>query len=293
MRNLAGWLAIAVVAVTACGPSERDGSGNGTVDSGSGPGEGGVPGGNQDNCSDAAKLVYVVDQNYKLLQFDPPTKTFTDLGALSCPAGGATPFSMAVDRNAIAWVLYSSGELFRVDIKNGLGCTKSAWPPGAQGFVQFGMGFSTDTAGGSTDTLYIGGGIGSTQTTSMLARVNLGTFQATPFGSAVGWPELTGTGNAELWGFFPGATSARIVQIDKTNGSSIRNYPMTSLNGDPLAWAFAFHGGDFWVFLKRGLDAYTTVYQVDSMTGALKGQTPTTGLSIVGAGVSTCAPVIL
>ena len=68
-----------------------------------------------DGCSDASKLVYVVDENNKLSTFNPPTKVFTDLGTLNCPAQfAATPFSMGIDRNATAWVLYSSGELMRV-----------------------------------------------------------------------------------------------------------------------------------------------------------------------------------
>ena len=41
----------------------------------------------------------------------PSTKTFHDLGQLSCPAGfGATPFSMGVDRNTIAATQLSGGE---------------------------------------------------------------------------------------------------------------------------------------------------------------------------------------
>src|SRR5262245_57082217 len=94
----------------ACGPSNRadddgTGGGGGGADSGGGGGSGS---GNQDGCSDAAKLVYVVDSNNKLSSFDPSNKTFKDLGTLNCPAAnGAQPFSMGVDRNATAYVLYS------------------------------------------------------------------------------------------------------------------------------------------------------------------------------------------
>ena len=37
----------------------------------------------------------------------------------------------------------------------------------------------------------------------------------------------------------------------------------------------------------------TTVYQIDGTTGAIKGTTPNTGHTIVGAGVSTCAPTMI
>ena len=69
-----------------------------------------------------------------------------------------------------------------------------------------------------------------------------------------------------------------------------------SMKGEPAAWAWAFYGGDYWIFLAKqnpltGADP-TIVYQV-SPQGALKGMTPTTNRRIVGAGVSTCAPTVI
>ena len=61
----------------------------------------------------------------------------------------------------------------------------------------------------------------------------------------------------------------------------------------PTAWAFAFWGGDFWIFLTKGSETATTVYQIDGMTGTIKGTTAAPGRTIVGAGVSTCAPVVI
>ena len=272
--------------LVACGSNPKDRAPDGNNGTG---GDGN--GSSSDGCSDEAKLVYVVDQNNTLSRFNPPTKTFMDLGRLQCPSQlGATPFSMGIDRSALAWVLYSSGELFRVDTGS-LNCTKSTWSP-QSGLQQFGMGFSTDAAGGSVDTLFIAGGSGPTQPTSQLAKLSTANFQAQPVGTVTGWPELTGTGNAELWGFFPDAVSPRIAQLDKTNGTAIKSYPLTTA-GTPRAWAFAFWGGDFWVFLMKGTETSTTVYQYDSATGALKSNQLAGGRTIVGAGVSTCAPVIL
>ena len=116
-------------------------------------------------------------------------------------------------------------------------------------------------------------------------------------GTVQGWPELTGTGAAELWGWFPsdelGQTTPHVDKIDKTNGHSLQSFPLTELQGPPMAWAFAFWGGDFWIFLQKGTDTETTVYQLDGMAGTIKSRTPASGLSIVGAGVSTCAPVVI
>ena len=287
----------------ACGPSQRDpgggGGGNGDgpdAGGGGGGGGGGSGSGNEDGCSEEAKLVYVVDSNNKFSKFDPATKMFMDIGTLSCPAQLlATPFSMGLDRDAVAWVLYSSGELFRVDTTN-LNCTKSTWAS-PNGLLQFGMGFSTNTQGGTEDTLFVAGGAAPTGQTSSLATVSTQTFAATPVGTVTGWPELTGTGNAELWGWFPsdssGTTPPRVEQINKTTGAAMKTFMMPDeLKGAPGAWAFAAWGGDFWIFLAKGTGK-TIVYQIDGTNGTLKGQTPTQTRTIVGAGVSTCAPVVI
>jgi hypothetical protein len=298
----------------ACGPSERDpggggGGGNGPDASGVGSGSG-----NQDGCSDAAKLIYVVDSNNKLSSFDGATKTFKDLGTLSCPAAsGANPFSMSVDRSAIAYVLYSgvdlisgnptSTELFRVDTTMpGLPCTKANFTAPAD-FKQFGMGFSTDAANSSTDTLFIAGSAGVGNGTTKLAKLDVTTFQATTVGPVTGDPELTGTGNGELWAFIPsdttGQSTPRIEKLDKASGSASTSYMQASLKGVPAAWAFAFWGGDYWVFLARQSTSFppqpsnTVVYQVDGTNGSIKGMTDAPGRTIVGAGVSTCAPVVI
>jgi hypothetical protein len=284
MRHTIVWLSLALVA---CGPSNRgddDGGGDDVP-----PGDGG----NTANCSAEAMLVYVVDGTTNILStFDPVTKVFNDLGPLSCPSQfAATPFSMGIDRNAGAWVLYSSGELFQVNTET-LACTDTSWSS-PNGLLVFGMGFSTDVAGGTTDTLFIAGGAGPTVPTSSLNTLDVGTLQPTPVGTVQDWPELTGTGDAELWGFFPSTVSPRIAQIDKTNGSAMQTFPLGTLAGMPMAWAFAFFGGDFFVFLQRDTELATTVHQVNGTSGAIVGATPTNNRRIVGAGVSTCAPTVI
>jgi hypothetical protein len=279
-----------VLFAVACGPSSRGqfmGGDDTSADSNNNNNS------NSDGCSDAAKLIYVVDENNKLSQFDPATKSFHDLGSLSCPAmSGATPFSMAVDRNAIAWVLFSSGELFRVDTMS-LACTKTTWHSTAS-LAEFGMGFSTDAAGGTTDTLYIAGGTAPDSGSTQLATVSTSSFTSSPVGTIQGWPELTGNGNGELWGFFPDVAMPRVEKINKTTGAPAQTpFNESSLAGMPSAWAFGFWGGDYWIFLMKDLEFSTTVYQIDGTTGAVKGMTPTLTRTIVGAGVSTCAPTVI
>ena len=84
-----------------------------------------------------------------------------------------------------------------------------------------------------------------------LARLSTTTFTATPVGMITGWPELTGNGNAELWGWFPsdsmGSTTPRVEKIDKTTGAALTTYMLPELKGAPMAWAFAFWGvGLYW-----------------------------------------------
>src|SRR3954471_21466912 len=139
-------IALVLICVAACGPGTRgddddfggDGGNHGSNGSGSNGGGG---------CSDASKLIYVVDINNQLSQYDPTTKAFHDLGALTCEAS-ATPFSMGVDRHANAYVLYSDGKLFQVNTQaSGLPCTPTNWHS-TSSLMLFGMGFSTTTAGG-------------------------------------------------------------------------------------------------------------------------------------------------
>ncbi|HEY4179622.1 MAG TPA: hypothetical protein VGM90_22430 [Kofleriaceae bacterium] len=295
-----------VAGLGACGPAGRN-----TPGGDDSPGIDSSVGGNGD-CSDAAKFVYVVDEDNTLSKFDPMTGTFTAIGTLNCPAMEvpdpndifglgdtvpATPFSMGIDRDANAWVLYNSSEVFKVSTSNA-SCTATNFHA-PSGLSLFGMGFSTDAAGGSQDTLYIAGSDspGDETTATKLAKLDTNTMSTTMLGSVTGSPELTGTGNAELWGFFPGTSGAKIEKINKTTGVAIETHPLANLSGQPAAWAFAFWGGDFWAFLARqnastGDIEDTTVYHYDT-TGTLKSMKVATGRHIVGAGVSTCAPVVI
>jgi hypothetical protein len=287
-------VALALVLFAACGPADRSRPGGGNGPDGGG---GSNVGSNQDGCSAAAMLVYTVDQNNTFSQFDPGTKQFTDLGQLNCPAsGGATPFSMGVDRNAIAWVLYSDGELFRVDTTAQLACTATGWHS-SNGLTQFGMGFSTNTSGGTDDTLFVAGGSSVGASTATLAKLDTSAFTATTVGTVQGWPELTGNSNGELWGWFPsdelGQSTPTVQKLDKATGNAITTFQESSLTGAPSAWAFAFWGGDYWIFLAKDAETSTTVYQIDGTNGQMKGMTGTNGRLIVGAGVSTCAPVVI
>ena len=283
------WLVGLVVGAVACGPPPRNGAGDDDVVAPDASAPGGDGSGN--GCAQGAESVYVIDHLLEhLFRFDPPTKSFTDLGQPFCPTSGK-PFSMGVDRDAVAWVLYDTGELFEVQLNNALACTKTTWAS-ANGLHQFGMGFTTDTVGGTTDSLYVGGGTNQLATSFTLAKLDTTTMTATAIGTTHQLPEMTGNANAELWGFMPDAATPHVVKFDKTNGAFLVDFAEPSLAGANAGYAFAHWGGNYWVFLMKNSEPSTTVYEIDGTTGAIVDTIPTIR-TIVGAGVSTCAPTVL
>jgi hypothetical protein len=80
------------------------------------------------DCPDAdATFIYVVTQQQELFSFFPPTLTFKLVGNLVCPVTpGVRPFSMAVDRRGVAYVLYDDGRLYRVSTATGA-CTATSF----------------------------------------------------------------------------------------------------------------------------------------------------------------------
>jgi hypothetical protein len=261
--------------------SDSDGDSDSDSDSDSDTGTSG------DGCSEAAKSVYLVDSNNSFYRFYPPDKKFVKLGTLSCKAGGAQPFSMAVARDGTAYVLFANASstcagIFAVNTETAECIEKT---PFACGFGLFGMGFATDGASTTDETLYIGKT--GTGANGQLGSLDTTTWQMTPIGTTGASPEFTGNSLGELWGFFPQA--GKIAQIDKSSGAEIVKWPLT-LSTSANAWAFAHWGGSYYIFYKTTAQASTFVYQVTN--GAMTTYMPKTGTTIVGAGVSTCAPVV-
>jgi hypothetical protein len=238
-------------------------------------------------CGEASQWIYTLDQDGILSRFDPATSTFADIGSLDCPDFGG-PSSMAVDQNAVAWVADLDGSLFKVDTSTGQ-CQATSFQVGQHGLITFGMGFVFDPSTG-VDTLFIaGGGSSGFSTQSALATVSFPSLVVTPVGTTAGMPELTGTGDGTLWGFFPGPNSltglATLVRLDPASGATLESYTYPTLSGGGN-WAMKFWGGSFWIFLG---DSIYKVSRSDPTT--LIPVIADSGRWIVGAGVSTCAPL--
>jgi hypothetical protein len=271
-------------------------------------------------CADAsATLIYVVTEQSNLYSFDPnaigsAASPFARIGPIVCPPGpnGASmPFSMAVDSAGIAYVVFESGDLYRVSVANAA-CALTSFVPGQMGFsTRFGMGFAQNGSG-IGETLYVAsdddGGAGAS---SQLGSIDISTFALRSIGTFVPFlnsAELTGTGAGELFAFFAPADCAGskncaasvIAQVDPATAQVIGQSGLPF--GQGIAWAFAFWGGDFYTFTatpagQPGSDAVgaTVVHLFRPADGTIVAVAdgpigPAGPELVVGAGVSTCAP---
>lgn len=287
-----------VASFAACGADESGANGRSSSRDGGGAGrEGGsdiftddiVPS-EDDGCAEEARLVYVLTTSDSLYSFDPGKLKFEFVGALSC-ATAARPNSMAVDRSGIAWVNYTDGSLFKVNTRTA-GCEPTPFVA-PMGFGKVGMAFSSNGAGAREETLFVvsltGAGVGKIDTsTYQLQRIGDFSDELAQRGA-----ELTGTGDGKLFGFVT-TTPASLAEIDKATGATPRVSPLPNMTTG-VDYAFSFWGGDFW-FYTAGSEGSTsqssrvTQYKLSS-SRQLTVVNPSVGFRIVGAGVSTCAPV--
>jgi hypothetical protein len=257
-----------------------------------------------DCTDDALKQIYVVSEQNDLYQFAPATLTFTHIGTLDCPIDMSdplstpTPFSMAVDRSGTAWIVYDDGNVYNASTTNAH-CTATGYKPNQGGYETFGMAFVSDTVGSSAETLYVspddgsGNGLG-------IASIDVSTKVLTYIGNfdqTLGSMDLTGRGDARFFGFANGELATpsqptKVAEIDKSSGHILGVVTVPGITvGD--AWAFAQWGGDFWLFHDPNSDANSSVTKFTYETGATSTVKTDLGFAIVGAGVSTCAPIII
>jgi hypothetical protein len=244
------------------------------------------------SCAEGAELIYLTTDRDELLSFDPRKlpggDPFRLIGVMNCNAMG-NPFSMSVDRSGVAWVVYSDGSLFEVSTTDAT-CKSTNFVRGSVGSTTFGMGFVTDEAGGKTEKLYV------SVTGGRRGLAYIDTLAEPPVAHTVGnlpitatHPELTGTNEGRLFGFFPVSNGTSFVQeIDKQSATFVgHELPL----GDPLAfvgaYAFAQWGGVFYIFVSS---MSNTVRAIDRSTGTYRMLLPDTPWRVTGAGVSTCAP---
>jgi hypothetical protein len=225
-------------------------------------------------CSDETSQIYVLASNKGLYRFYPATATFAHVGQLGCPSTEGT-FSMAIDRRGIAWVEYTDGRLFQVDTHDAR-CKATSFKAGQTGFRTFGMGYAlNDEDAGAGETLFVAG--------DALAALDTKSFELQFRGSLTfGRTELTGLGS-QLYAF--SVESGVVARLNKTTGATEATYRTTAINPN-ASFAFAQWGGAFWLFTNDVVRSYSPT--TDTTTTVLE----RTGMYIVGAGSSTCAPMV-
>lgn len=228
-------------------------------------------------CAGENTQLYVVSPYPDALyRFDPATLTFTRIGYLDCLHTGV--FSMAVDRRGVAWVLFSTGQMANVRLDN-LHCTDVPLIDKPEDLNLFGMGFAKDSSA-TGESLFLH--------QRRLLRVDPTTRKVAPVGQpgGLGGAELTGTGDGQLFAYWP--YNGTIAHLDKETGASLKVFRTSAVDAND--WAFAQWGGDFWIFTRRDPSASATVTRFSPATGESKVVIEDTGMRIVGAGSSTCAP---
>ncbi|MFN0253693.1 MAG: hypothetical protein ACKV2T_42890 [Kofleriaceae bacterium] len=240
-----------------------------------------------------AELVYVVDDSNGFYSFDPRklpgNNPFHRIGTLRC-TGSSTPNSMAIDRKGVAWIGYQNGKVYRASIIDAK-CDKQGWKPAGKPTRAFGMGYVTKGPRTEEELLFVAGGVDDP--TYQLATIDTEQKTWTKISSLSkkGHPELTGTSEGRLFGYYPTPGRGFVQEIDRATGAAIGR--TWRIPGDPLsvdAYAFAHYGGVFYVFTTA--DGESSVHAVNMQTGKAQLVRKDLPYSIVGAGVSTCAPLL-
>ena len=238
-------------------------------------------------CEPDLLYIYLVTSETDLYRYRPDTGVFNLVGNLSCPSGGS-PFSMGVSRTGFAYVIYNDGSLFKVNTANAE-CESTDWLPGTGGFNTFGMGYALndDMMG---ETLHVAE-INFQDISMGLATIDTNTFELDyigPFSENPGnAAELTSSDDGNLYGYFLNGNGSGgvIVEIDKTTAEIKSKIPLPA-GSSSSALAFAYWGGDFYVFTSEG-NSETTVTRYKPSDSSVS-VVATLNRTVVGAGVTTC-----
>lgn len=227
-------------------------------------------------CAEETKQIYVLGTDKTLYRFAPDKLEFKRIGVVACPTAAGT-FSMAIDRRGTAWVEFVDGRLYAVNTFDA-SCKPTSFVPGQTGFATFGMGYAKNGGAAGGETLYVAG--------AGLASLDTKSFELSFLGSlSFGRTELTGQDTA-LFAF--SVESGVIAGLNKTTAATEKTYRTSAVN-ERAAFAFAQWGGDFWLFTG---DTRSIVTQYTPATDTSKVVVQDTGMLIVGAGSSTCAPSV-
>jgi hypothetical protein len=216
-------------------------------------------------CAPGTDLVHVLSDDGELWSYDPASNAFALVGPVQC--GGFAPFSMAVDREGMAWILLLDNVpmatvakgMFKVPIADAVGCEAVVYEEGL--FGVYGMSFVTNPPPDTCEKLYVQSYSGSGPFAEGPDLGHLGVLDPeTNVLQSVGLVdydggELAGTGDGRLVSL-TGVDPLKLVELDKASAEPLAvleldGYEKTS------ASAMAFWGGDLWLFTESGNPACT------------------------------------
>lgn len=198
--------------------------------------------------------IVTLSDTSELWSYDPGTNQFTKLSALNCP-GQSKPYSLAIDRSGLAWMLFaSSNDLMTVNVNTPAACADPGYVPNQGGFGLFGMTFTRSSASGPCEKLYAhsysgapafgeGPGAGTLGVMDPITTT-LQTLATIDYDGG----ELAGSGDGRLFAF-AGVNPAKLIEYDATDGSVLSTMPLTGFS-KTTASAFAFFGGDIYFFTE-------------------------------------------
>ncbi len=195
-----------------------------------------------------APPIYVVTEDFALLRFDPPSKTFDPIGMLDCPLGGSgVPWSMAVGHDGTAYILTDVDEWFRVNTANASCTDEGPVPYTVDNAAMTGMSFVAD-ADGVSETLFAIGDLGGLDT---LDPMTLQSQTVGTLSTDIGGAALTGTPDGRFFAFGVGPGESGTVQFVGINpvDAAVVSDQMVMPAATPtylLGNAVAFWGGDFY-----------------------------------------------
>ena len=248
-------------------------------------------------CAPDNDDIYVLSDTGTIWSFDPTTYEFTFITDVVC-GGMSNTFSMGVSRKGRAWIEYQNGDLYTVDLKDpGSPCKDPGFVNDDPLFPNFGMAFVSNSADDKCDRIYGNhyNGVAMGKDASEFFSVDPVTLGLVQLGkSDYGLAEVTGTGDGRAF-LFAGPDPADLVEVDKATGDTIATIPLPGVKTGG-GFAFAFFAGDFYFFTDAESDMTSEVTHIDYDDSDNNGKqdikqvVDNAPISIVGAGVSTCAP---
>ena len=197
--------------------------------------------------------IYLISDGGEIWTYDPSLDEYEFVVGPVC--GGATPFSMAVDTEGVAWInIVDSMGVLNLDLLDPGPCTESPYLRTNPDFGLFGMSFASNSATDFCSDLYVmtysgDGAFDEGPDLGKLGVIDPDTGDIRELANTnFDGGELTGTGDGRLFGF-AGDDPVKLVEYDRETGALLDTIELTGVR-KTNASAAAFYAGDIWLFTE-------------------------------------------